>query len=262
MRGHSSACVATQIEATLIRGAAGIRVWVATCEGASWMDKFFALSLTAAINPTLFAAVMVMLLSTNAKRLMFGYLLGAYTTSITLGLVILLALPESSSVSTARNSLSPAMDLALGLIALLVALVLGSGPHKRFRERREKRKQAGEKKTPRWRRALNEGSPRVTFAVGAALSLPGASYLVALDILHKQDLSRGASVISVIAFNLIMLLLIELPLLGYVFAPDWTVKTVEGFQAWISRDARRIATRAALVIGVLLVLRGLIELLG
>jgi Sap, sulfolipid-1-addressing protein len=226
------------------------------------MSDILLLSFSAAINPTLFAAVMVMLLSTNAKRLMLGYLLGAYLTSITVGLVILLALPESSGVSTARNSLSPAMDLALGLIALLIALVLGLGPPKRIRERREKRKLAAEKKTPRWRRALNEGSPRVTFAVGAVLSLPGASYLVALDILHKQDLSRGANVISVIAFNLIMLLLIELPLLGYVFAPDWTVKAVESFQEWLSRDARRIATRAALVIGVLLVVRGAIEFLS
>jgi hypothetical protein len=89
-----------------------------------------------------------MLLSTNPKRLMFGYLLGAYTTSITLGLVILLALPESRSVSTARNSISPAMDLALGLIALLVALVLGSGPHKRFREAREAQTGGGEEDAP------------------------------------------------------------------------------------------------------------------
>jgi Sap, sulfolipid-1-addressing protein len=225
------------------------------------MDRFFVLALAAALNPTLFAAVMVMLLSTRAKRLMLGYLLGAYMTSIAVGLVILLALPETSGVSAARNSLSPAMDLALGLIALLVGLALRTGPPQRIRERRERRRLDGEKKTPRWRRALNEGSPRVTFAVGAVLSLPGASYLVALDILNKQDLSRGANVISVIAFNLIMLLLVELPLLGYVLAPDWTFKAVQGFQAWIIRDARRIAMRVAIVAGAILILRGVIEFL-
>ena len=58
-----------------------------------------------------------------------GYLLGAYMTSITSGLVMVFALPQSSTASTARNTLSPAMDLALGLIALVVALVLGTGPH-------------------------------------------------------------------------------------------------------------------------------------
>jgi hypothetical protein len=206
---------------------------------------------------------MVMLLSTNAKRLMLGYLLGAYMTSITAGLVIVFALPESSTVSTARNTLSPAMDLAFGLLALVVALVLGTGPNQRAAERREKRKLAKEKKgPPRWRRALDQGSPRVAFGVGAALSLPGASYLVALDLLHKQNLGVTATVICVIAFCLIELVLLELPLVGFAFAPDWTVRTVERFQTWISKDGRRIATRAALVIGVLFVVRGAIEFLS
>ena len=177
--------------------------------------------------------------------------------------MIVFALPESSATSTGRNTLSPALDLALGLIALVVALALGTGPHQRFAERREKRKQAKEKKgPPRWRRALDQGSARVAFAVGVALSLPGASYLIALDILHKHDLAAGATVVCVIAFCLIEMLLLELPLLGYAFAPDWTVSAVKRFQTWISSDARRIATRAALVIGVLLVLRGAIELLS
>ena len=227
------------------------------------MGEAFAFALSAAFNPTLLAALMVMLLSTNAKRLMFGYLLGALMTSITAGLVVVFALPESSATSTARNTLSPALDLALGLIALVIALVLGSGPHQRSEERREKRKLAKEKKgPPRWRRALDRGPARVAFAVGAALRLPGASYLVALDILHKQDLAAGATVVCVIAFCLIAMVLLEVPLLGFAFAPDSTVRVVKRFQAWISSDGRRIATRAALVIGVLLVLRGAIELLS
>ena len=227
------------------------------------MGEAFAFALSAAFNPTLLAALMVMLLSTNAKRLMFGYLLGALMTSITAGLVIVFALPESSATSTARNTLSPALDLALGLIALVIAFALGTGPHHRSEARREKRKAAKEKKgPPRWRRALDHGSARVAFVVGAALSLPGASYLVALDILHKQNLATGATVLCVIAFCLIAMVLLEVPLLGYVFAPDSTVSAVKRFQAWISRDGRRIATWAALVIGVLLLVRGAIELLS
>ena len=68
------------------------------------MGEAFAFALSAAFNPTLLAALMVMLLSANAKRLMFGYLLGALMTSITAGLVIVFALPESSAVSTTKNT--------------------------------------------------------------------------------------------------------------------------------------------------------------
>ena len=54
-------------------------------------------------NPTLLAAVTVMMLLPGTKRLMFGYLLGAYFTSITLGLLIVFSLNDSSSTSTAKR---------------------------------------------------------------------------------------------------------------------------------------------------------------
>ena len=51
------------------------------------VGQVFLLSLLAALNPVLVGASTVMLLLPNPKRLMFGYLLGALMTSITLGLV-------------------------------------------------------------------------------------------------------------------------------------------------------------------------------
>jgi Sap, sulfolipid-1-addressing protein len=226
------------------------------------MGSFFALSLPAAASPTLCAAVGLMLLSKNAKRLMLGYLLGAYTTSIGLGLVIVFAIPGSGATTTSKTTISPAIDVALGLIALAIALVVHRGPSERLEERREKREEAEEQKgPPRWQRALDKGSARAAYAVGAVLSLPGASYLVALDILHKQALSDGQTVLAVVAFCVIMLALVEVPVLAFAVAPDWTLRTVERFQAWIRRDGRRIAFWAALLVGVLLIARGAIEAL-
>jgi Sap-like sulfolipid-1-addressing protein len=226
------------------------------------MGKAFAFALSAAFNPTLFAALMVMLYSARPQRLMLGYLLGAYATSITLGMVIVFALPDSSTVGTARNTLSPAVDLALGVLALLVALVLGTGPHERVTERREKRELKKQKKgPPRWRLALDKGSPPIAFVVGLALSLPGASYLIALDLLHTQDLPTSTTALCVIAFCLIQMILLETPVLGFALAPERTISAIESFKSWISKDARRIAIWAALLIGVALVGRGILELL-
>ncbi len=47
--------------------------------------EIFFLSLASMFNPSLLAVVTVMLVLPNPKRLMLGYLLGAYTTSVTLG---------------------------------------------------------------------------------------------------------------------------------------------------------------------------------
>ena len=67
------------------------------------MGTIALLSLTSALNPTLIAATTVMLLLPHPKRLMLGYLLGAFAMSIPLGLVIVFTL-SSSGVGPARRS--------------------------------------------------------------------------------------------------------------------------------------------------------------
>jgi hypothetical protein len=227
------------------------------------VGQVFLLSLTAALNPILVGASTVMLLLPNPRKLMLGYLLGALTTSITLGLVIVFALKGSGSVSTTQNTLSPAVDLALGAILLLGAFVVATGRDKRIAERRRARKGPKEDKgPPRWQVALSKGSARTTFAVGAVLTLPGASYLAGLHHIERQNLSTTAIVITVVAFNLIMLILLELPLLSYTFAPDWTPDAVQRAKAWGARNGHQAAVIALSAIGGALIIKGIAGLIG
>ena len=225
------------------------------------MNGAFVYALTAALNPTLLGATTVMLLLDHPKRLLLGYLAGALLTSVTLGLVIVFAL--DGSASTAQHKLSPALDLALGGILLVVAWVIRPGrePNERgwLAERRRRRQEAKEGKgPPKWQQTLSKGSARTTFVVGALLTLPGASYLIGLHKIADSDPSTVEAVAAVLGFNAIMLALLELPLIGYLFAPEWTPRAVDRFKEWFSRNARRLAFRLALVIGALLVIRGLI----
>lgn len=226
------------------------------------MSRVLFFSVTAAFNPTLLAATTVMLLLPRPKRLLLGYLIGALLTSITLGLVIVFSLEGSGGVSTAQNTLSPTADLTLGGILLVLALVLHRGSDERLRERRRRRKEGKPEKTPRWQRFLNKGSARDTFVVGALLTLPGGSYLAGLDAIGKQDLSTTATVLTVLGFNLVMMALLELPLIGYTLAPDWTPKAVDRLKGWIARRGRRVAIIGSATVGAALVVRGLIELLS
>ncbi len=183
------------------------------------MGDVLPLALVAALNPTLVAASTLMMLLTNPVRLMLGYLLGALMTSVTLGLVIVFSLEGSDAVSTTQNMLSPVATMALGAIALVAAFVLGTGRDHSLAERRRTRR--GAKKDqgpPRWQRALGKGSARITFAVGAMLTLPGGAYLAGLSRIHKLDYSTAETVVAVLAFNLIMLALLEVPLVCFVIA--------------------------------------------
>jgi hypothetical protein len=224
----------------------------------------FVYALTAALNPTLLGATTVMLLLDHPKRLLLGYLLGALMTSVTLGLVIVFA--TDGSESTAQHTLSPAMDLALGAILLAVAFAIRPGHQPketgRLAERRRRKQESkGEKGPPLWQRKLSQGTARTTFVVGALLTLPGASYLIGLHKIADQDPSTAGAIGMVLLFNVIMLALLEVPLIGFVFAPEWTPRAVDRFKDWFSRNARKLGFRAALVIGLLLILKGLIYLL-
>jgi hypothetical protein len=223
------------------------------------MSQAFLFALTAAFNPTLLGAVTVMLVLPDPKRLLIGYLLGALMTSISIGLVIVFALGGSSGgTSTARHTLNPAVDIAFGVIILAIAFVAGTGRDKRRRERSARKKaEKADKPPPKWQQALSGGSARTTFVVGALLTLPGASYLAGLSEIAKQNPSDLEVVLSVVAFNIVMLALLEVPLLGYTFSPDRTAVAVKRLSGWLSAQGGRIALVLAVLVGVALLVRGI-----
>jgi len=69
-------------------------------------------------------------------------------------------------------------------------------------------------------------------------------------------------VLTVVGFNLIMLMLLELPLLGFVVAPDWTPGAVERAKAWVGRNGHKAAVIALTVLGSALVVKGTIGLVS
>ena len=189
------------------------------------MDTIVFWAFTAAVNPTLLGASTVMLLLDHPKRLLLGYLCGALFTSLTLGMVIVFAVDGSSgATSTAQSTLSPAMDLTLGGLLLLVAYLIRPGrvPKETGRLAERRRRRAEKKKDkgpPKWQQKLSEGTAKTTFVIGALLTLPGASYLIGLGHIADKDASTAATVAMILGFNVIMLMLLEIPLLAFTFAP-------------------------------------------
>lgn len=223
--------------------------------------SIFLLSLLAMFNPTLLAAVTIMMLLPDPRKLITGYLLGAYVASIGLGMAIVFTLHGSSSgTETSQRTLSPLEDLVFGAILALVGWAFLTGRVAEVKESRRRRHEAKhgpkEDKESLPERLLGRGSMRVTFAVGALLSLPGASYFVALDKISKLDWPTASTALAVLVFCLIQQLLLELPLVGFYLAPKWTEGAVVRFRAWISKNAARAAGWVALTLGVLLIIRG------
>lgn len=230
--------------------------------------QIFGLALLAMANPTLLAAVTLMLLMPNPKRLMLGYLLGAYTTSISVGLAIVFVLHDSGAVDTGKTTIGPGEDIVVGLLLLLVAFVLGTDRDQRLRERKARRKSekqaesGDEEKESLPIRLLGRGSPRISFVVGLLLSFPGVSYLVALGHIDGLDAGAAPTALLVIVFCLIQQTLLEVPLIGYALAPERTQDAVNGFRAWLARNGRRAGIIVAAVLGTILIIRGIAGLVS
>jgi hypothetical protein len=225
------------------------------------MGNIFVYSLVAAANASLLAAVTVMLFLPNPKRLLVGYLLGGLLVSLTIGFVLVFAVHQSGATSTTQNSVSPAMDIALGLILLIAAYVLRSERAERRRERKKKEKEGVEKGPSRVERVLGKGSARITFLVGIVLTLPGVSYLAALHELDDLNYGTVPTILVILGFNIMLLILLEIPLIGYVLAPERTVVAVQDFRGWLSKNGLKAGIYVAAGLGALLIVRGVIEFL-
>ena len=97
--------------------------------------------------------------------------------------------------------------------------------------------------------------------VGIVLTLPGVSYLAALHELDDLNYGTVPTILVILGFNVMLLLLLEIPLIGYVFAPERTVVAVQDFRAWLTKNGLRAGIYAAAGLGLFLIVRGVIEFL-
>jgi len=104
--------------------------------------SIFLLSLLAMFNPTLLAAVTIMMLLPEPRKLIAGYLMGAYLTSIGLGMAIVFSLHNTSEVESSKKTLSPLEDLVFGAILMIVGWVVLSGRASEMKQHRRERKEA------------------------------------------------------------------------------------------------------------------------
>jgi Sap-like sulfolipid-1-addressing protein len=228
------------------------------------VQQYLSFCVLALVDPVLVGATAVMLLLPDPERLMRSFVLGALVTSIPVGLLIVFSLKDSAAVNTTQHTVSPALNIALGCVFLLACVALATGLWERSRERRRRRKGTSKDKAPsRLQQALDKGSPRLTFAVGAVYeALPGVYYLGALDGIVKLDPAGLAAALLVVLICILQLTCVLAPLISFAVAPDWTPKTLARGKAWFTRNGHKIAVLGTGIVGSALVAEGLIPLLG
>jgi MFS family permease len=212
------------------------------------------LAFLSALYPTLLAIVVIVLGRSNAGRFLAFFLAGAVLASVSIGMIAVFVL-NASSLNTDRHALGAWVSLAAGVLAFLAGLAL-------LRPARPKAPKPTDPEHPSlWKRTLDRDSAWMVFLLGVVLDLPGLWYLIALKKISLGNYSDSGKAILVIAYNVVMFALIEIPLVGFVLAPERTGTLVRSFNAWLGRNGRRFLAYVALALSVYFVARGLVALL-
>src|ERR1700759_2594118 len=175
--------------------------------------EYVLLALASIFWPLLITIVVIVLRTSHPVRLLAAFLAGGLLATITVGIVLVFTLDDLSLMSRDRGELDPAVNLTVGLLALVAAVVV-----LRLDSGRETQEPKPPKSSGRTERFLENA--KLAFLAGLVLDVvPGFFPFVALKNIAEGDYPAAANVALVVLFYVIMFASLELPLAAYLIAP-------------------------------------------
>jgi uncharacterized protein YjeT (DUF2065 family) len=219
------------------------------------------LALGASIFPLLLACVAIMISRPEPRRLLIAFYAGGLITSMAVGIAVLVIFKNGDSVlGSTRSAPAPGVSIVVGVISLLLAWLMTSTRGQTMLDRwgRAHRRKQKPDAGPSWaERRLGGASWRVALLIGAVINLPGPFYLLALGKIAKAGYATPHEIALVLLFNLIMFWLLEVPLIGYLVAPERTASAVVALSQTISDNGLRVTGGFVGLVGVGLLAQGI-----
>jgi Sap, sulfolipid-1-addressing protein len=225
------------------------------------------LAVAAGLDPARMAHTAFMLTRSKPLRLLVVYLVGGFGVSMILGVVLLTVLTDFGVGQ--GSSFPPEIEIAVGALALVVAVLVGTGLATRLSARVQSRRGADEdsEKLPRTsklplrvQRALASESPWIAWVVGVSVGMPSAYYLAAIAVILGYGEAVQLQIGALFVFNIVSFAMVEIPLVGYLVAPEATRAQVELLHDWVGAHHRLVITAVAATIGAYLLVIGISKL--
>lgn len=231
------------------------------------MGYIVLLALAAAIFPSLLACVAIIISRPEPRTLLLAFYAGGVLTSVTSGLILLVLFNHGQTVlGSTKHAPHPANSIVAGLVVLLLAWLMSSARGhaliNRWRAKHATRRGKEKSKDgPSWaERRLGAGSARITFVIGAAINLPGPLYVLAIGHIARGHYTHLEQILLVLLFNVIMFLLLEIPLAGFLVAPQETTERVGAMSRRLNANGLRVTGGLVGLFGASMVLQGITAL--
>jgi threonine/homoserine/homoserine lactone efflux protein len=210
------------------------------------------LGLGVAISPIPIIAVILMLLSRQAARTSSGFLAGWVAGIVVVTVVVLLLVGQAGNTSAGKPStVSSVLKLVFGVLLLVMAV-------RRWRERPKPGEAAD---MPKWMGTIDSFTLPKALGLGFLLSAVNPKNLLlclaAGTTIGAAHLSGGGDVVAVVVFTLIAASTVAVPVIGYMTARNMMTGPLDSLRDWLTQNNATVMAVLLLVIGVVLLGKGI-----
>ena len=212
------------------------------------------LAVLAALSPTAVLVCAVFLGSANPHRTVLIYLAGAIVMTAIFATVIFVALRAGHLQRPREYQPRYGLRLGLGVLMTLAGAYL--------RRRKPKPPDPAKRDRRIISRLLTRPAPWAAFLVGILVYAPSLTFIAAVQVVATAKASVTDSVLAIALVIAITVMLVWLPFVLYLLAPDRTRRVLRYCDSWLRSHGYLLAVAGLGIGGVLLTLNGILGLTG
>jgi hypothetical protein len=211
-------------------------------------------ALLAAVSPTALLVMAVFLGSDNPRRTALMYVAGAALMTAATAVAVLFIIRAAGLNQPRQHDPRYAVRLGLGVLALAAAFIVS--------RRKGPAPGASQSGPGMLSRLTAQPTPGTAFAAGLILFAPGAMFIAAVQVIATANAHPPITVLGLVIVVAVSLLVVWLPLVTYLAAPDTTTRRLKALNGWLRARGKALAVGALAIGGITLVINGALGLAG
>ena len=204
-------------------------------------------------SPVSVVTVILLLSMPSGRRRGIAFLVGWLLAIVAIAAVVLFVLhgEDFSSHKTTPSRAASSVEILAGLIVLVASA----------RAYRNRGARATTSETPKWLARLDRTNWLLATLVGAFMLTYSLTVAAAAEVL-KADVSVADGAIAMAVFALASIVTIAAPVVVALAAPERAEARLTSWRVWLLGNSRAIGLIALMVIGALLIARGIHDLVA
>jgi threonine/homoserine/homoserine lactone efflux protein len=210
------------------------------------IGEILPLAIGIAVSPVPIMAAILMLFSKRAGTTSAGFLIG-WVLGIVVATAIFTALAGTLKTGGEPSAAASWIKIGLGVLLLLVGI-------------RQWRGREGKHDNPKWMTAIDDFTFVKALGLGFLLSAVNPKNLImaagAGVVIGSAALDLGGDVVAVAVFTVVAASTVAVPVLGYLVAAERMRGPLDSLKAWLEHNNATVMATLILVIGAVLVGKG------